>query len=226
MHKLRMYNRQVQGTFRGCRSCICLHFPSVQVDGESHVLHTEEEAMGTRLVVDNLSCLIAKEADPSRLVAQSPGKLVRQLVQNGEHVQQGQPFAEVEVMKMMMPLVCSAAGVITFLVNEGAALNAGELIAKIELDDPTKVKRADEFKGALPPLGPPQVHSTSVLHRFKQALSSAKSIMAGEDGAGRTYVINILSSITPIGSRIGRNPRVCITGAWLCVLKRLPLLCW
>eukprot|EP00878_Enallax_costatus_P034161 GHUV01037820.1.p1 GENE.GHUV01037820.1~~GHUV01037820.1.p1 ORF type:complete len:140 (-),score=31.38 GHUV01037820.1:291-710(-) len=97
------------------RSPVCCS--SFQVDGETHVLHTEEEAMGTRLVMDTLSCLIAKEADPSRLMALSPGKLVRQLVQNGEHVDQGQAFAELEVMKMMMPLVCPAAGVIHFQVG-------------------------------------------------------------------------------------------------------------
>lgn len=73
--------------------------------------------MGTRLVMDTLSCLIAKEADPSRLVALSPGKLVRQLVQSGDHVDQGQAFAELEVMKMMMPLVCPAAGIIHFQVS-------------------------------------------------------------------------------------------------------------
>jgi acetyl-CoA carboxylase/biotin carboxylase 1 len=152
----------------------------LQVDGESHVLHTEEEAMGTRLVIDNLSCLIAKEADPSRLVAQSPGKLVRQLVANGEHVEQGQRFAVVEVMKMMMDLLCPAAGVINFEVNEGAALAAGELIARMQLDDPTQVRRAQNFTDNLPQLGPPQVHSGRLEHRFKQALSAAKAIMAGE----------------------------------------------
>lgn len=34
------------------------------------MLHTEEAPQGTRLVVDTLSCLIAKEADPSRIMAQ------------------------------------------------------------------------------------------------------------------------------------------------------------
>jgi len=42
----------------------------MQIDGETHVLHTEEATQGTRLVVDTLSCLIAKEADPSRIIAQ------------------------------------------------------------------------------------------------------------------------------------------------------------
>jgi acetyl-CoA carboxylase/biotin carboxylase 1 len=110
-----------------------------QVDGESHVLHTEEEALGTRLVMDTLSCLIAKEADPSRLVAVSPGKLVRYLVANGDHVEQNQAYAELEVMKMVMPVVAPAAGMITFLIPEGSSMSAGDLMARLELDDPTKV---------------------------------------------------------------------------------------
>lgn len=32
-------------------------------------------------------------------------------------------------------------------VNEGSALTAGALIARLELDDPTKVKRAETFTG-------------------------------------------------------------------------------
>ncbi len=47
------------------------------MDGESHVVHAEEEALGTRLEVNALTVLLSKEADPSRLVATSPGKLVR-----------------------------------------------------------------------------------------------------------------------------------------------------
>lgn len=47
---------------------------------------------------------------------QSPGKLVRQLVQDGEHVVEGQAFAEIEVMKMIQTLASPAAGVISFQV--------------------------------------------------------------------------------------------------------------
>lgn len=64
-------------------------------------------------------------------------------------------------------------------VNEGSALNAGELIARMELDDPSKVKRAEKFTGTLPRLGPPQVYSDRVDHRFSQALNAAKMIMSG-----------------------------------------------
>jgi len=58
---------------------------------------------------------------------------VRQLVKAGDHIEKGQAYAEVEVMKMMMPLLTPAAGIITFNASEGAPLVAGELIATLEL---------------------------------------------------------------------------------------------
>lgn len=59
-----------------CTACVCRPtLPSaLQVDGESHVVHVEEEAAGTRLAVGPATCLLAKEADPSRLMASSPGE--------------------------------------------------------------------------------------------------------------------------------------------------------
>ena len=80
-------------------SCPCTPDPGTvaQVDGQSHVVHSEEEAMGTRLTIDSLTCLLANEHDPSRLLASSPGKLVRFLVVDGAHLANDQPYAEVEV---------------------------------------------------------------------------------------------------------------------------------
>jgi len=52
--------------------------------------------MGTRLTIDSLTCLLANEHDPSRLLASSPGKLVRYLVADGERLGNDQPYAEVE----------------------------------------------------------------------------------------------------------------------------------
>ena len=68
-----------------------------QVDGQSHVVHSEEEPMGTRLTIDSLTCLLANETDPSRLIAVSPGKLVRYLVAEGAHITKDQPYIEIEV---------------------------------------------------------------------------------------------------------------------------------
>jgi hypothetical protein len=69
----------------------------MQADGQSHVVHSEEEAIGTRLTIDSLTCLLANESDPSQLCAMSPGKLMRFLVEDGSHVAADQPYAEIEV---------------------------------------------------------------------------------------------------------------------------------
>ena len=61
------------------------------------MVHSEEEALGTRLTIDSLTCLLANETDPSRLVAVSPGKLMRYLVQEGGHISKDQPYVEIEV---------------------------------------------------------------------------------------------------------------------------------
>lgn len=42
----------------------------LQVDGQSHVVHSEEEAMGTRLTVDSLTCLLANQVGPRRCCPQ------------------------------------------------------------------------------------------------------------------------------------------------------------
>lgn len=76
----------------------------MQVDGQSHVVHSEEEPLGTRLTIDSLTCLLANETDPSRLVTASPGKLVRCLVAEGGHVTKDQPYVEIEAS--MKPLHC------------------------------------------------------------------------------------------------------------------------
>lgn len=71
----------------------------MQVDGQSHVVHSEAEALGTRLTIDSLTCLLANEADPSQLITASPGKLTRKFVEEGCHIEKDQPYAEIEVRR-------------------------------------------------------------------------------------------------------------------------------
>ncbi len=46
------------------------------------------------------------------LVTPTPCKLVRYLVADGEHINAGNSYAEVEVMKMYMPLISKEPGVL------------------------------------------------------------------------------------------------------------------
>ena len=75
----------------------------VQVDGASHVVHSEAEAAGMRLTIDSKTCLLPNEHDPSQLMSASPGKLVRYLVADGAHVQADEAYAEIEVSRRVWP---------------------------------------------------------------------------------------------------------------------------
>ena len=50
-----------------------------------------------------------------------------------------QPFAEIEVMKMIMPLTVTHAGYVHLRLQAGAVMAAGDVVATLQLDDPTKV---------------------------------------------------------------------------------------
>ena len=77
------------------------------------------------------------------------GKVVRYLQDNGGEVNTGEPFVEVEAMKMIMPLKASESGKITHSVSPGTVISAGDMLASLELKDPSKVKKIVVFDGEL-----------------------------------------------------------------------------
>lgn len=85
-----------------------------------------------------------------------------------------------QVMKMIMLLMSPAAGHIRYELLPGAVLKPGDLIARLELDDPASVTKAQPFEEGFPDLGPPLVLSTSISELFKQALAGAQMILAGK----------------------------------------------
>ncbi|KAJ4966755.1 hypothetical protein NE237_018604 [Protea cynaroides] len=151
----------------------------MQLDGNSHVIYAEEEAAGTRLLIGGRTCLLQNDHDPSKLAAETPCKLLRFLVQDGSHVEADTPYAEVEVMKMCMPLLLPASGVIHLKMSEGQAMQAGDLIARLDLDDPSAVRKAEPFTGSFPKMGPPTAVSGKVHQRCAASLSAARMILAG-----------------------------------------------
>ncbi|KAJ8762687.1 hypothetical protein K2173_011167 [Erythroxylum novogranatense] len=167
----------------------------MQLDGNSHVIYAEEEAAGTRLLIDGRTCLLQNDHDPSKLVAETPCKLLRYLVSDGSHIDADTPYAEVEVMKMCMPLLSPASGVIHFKMSEGQAMQAGELIARLDLDDPSAVRKAESFHGSFPILGPPTAISGKVHQRCAASLNAARMILAGYDHNIEEVVQNLLSCL-------------------------------
>ena len=79
--------------------------------------------------------------DPSELRTDVTGKVVRYLQENGADVEVGQPYVEVEAMKMIMPIKASESGKITHNLSPGSVISAGDLLASLTLKDPSKVKK-------------------------------------------------------------------------------------
>ncbi|XP_066991423.2 acetyl-CoA carboxylase isoform X2 [Anabrus simplex] len=124
----------------------------LSVDGASYTTYMREEVDRYRIVIGNQTCIFEKENDPSLLRAPSAGKLLGYLVEDGGHVNAGQAYAEIEVMKMVMTVTSSEAGSVFYVKRPGAVLDAGSLIAHLELDDASLVTRAQEYKGQFPEL--------------------------------------------------------------------------
>ncbi|KAI4160750.1 MAG: hypothetical protein LQ342_005463 [Letrouitia transgressa] len=153
----------------------------VLLSGRSHNIYWKEEVGATRMSVDSKTCLLEQENDPTQLQTPSPGKLVKFTVENGQHVKAGQTFAEVEVMKMYMPLVTQEAGTVQLIKQPGATLAAGDILGILALDDPSRVKHAQPFSGQLPALGPPQIVGTKPPQRFALLHSILENILQGFD---------------------------------------------
>lgn len=153
----------------------------ILLSGRSHNVYWKEEVGATRLSVDSKTCLLEQENDPTQLRTPSPGKLVKFTVENGEHVKAGQAFAEVEVMKMYMPLIAQEDGIVQFIKQPGATLEAGDILGILSLDDPSRVQHAQPFLGQLPDLGPPQVVGTKPAQRFRLLHNILKNILDGFD---------------------------------------------
>ncbi|RAH50062.1 acetyl-CoA carboxylase ACC1 [Aspergillus brunneoviolaceus CBS 621.78] len=155
----------------------------VLLNGRSHNVYWKEEPAATRLSVDGKTCLLEQENDPTQLRTPSPGKLVKFTVENGEHVRAGQAFAEVEVMKMYMPLIAQEDGMVQLIKQPGATLEAGDILGILALDDPSRVKHAQPFTGQLPDLGPPQVVGNKPPQRFFLLHSILENILKGYDNS-------------------------------------------
>ena len=153
----------------------------VLLGGRSHNIYWKDEVGATRMSVDSKTCLLEQENDPTQLRTPSPGKLVKFSVENGDHVKAGQAFAEVEVMKMYMPLIAQEDGIVQLIKQPGATLEAGDILGILALDDPTRVKHAQPFTGQLPDFGPAQIVGNKPPQRFALLLSILKNILQGFD---------------------------------------------
>ncbi|CDS10010.1 hypothetical protein LRAMOSA02687 [Lichtheimia ramosa] len=153
----------------------------VSLGGKSYTTYSRDEVQATRLMIDGKTCLLEKESDPTQLRSPSPGKLVSLLLENGQHVKAGQAYAEIEVMKMYMPLMAQEDGCVQFIKQVGATLEAGDIIGVLSLDDPSRVKKTLPFAGTVPTFGPPHITGEKPIQRFRATKRALEYILQGYD---------------------------------------------
>ena len=79
----------------------------VSIDGLTYTTYMQDLPDQYRVVVGNQTLIFAKENDPTLLAAPSTGKLIKFLVADGSHIDAGQPYCEMEVMKMITALTAN-----------------------------------------------------------------------------------------------------------------------
>ena len=183
----------------------------IAIGGQSYVAYVTSRSTvstGLRLTVGGATVVFSPDYDPTSLRTEVAGKLVKKLKHQGEAVKKGQVYAEIEVMKMFLPVRVEESGTLAaWHVNEGAALAAGDLMATVELDNPENVARIQVFDG---PLQVPTT-TTSIQQQqqqprphlqFRAALERLQSALAGYlptnvDQAWETLALAVTSPLLP-----------------------------
>ncbi|GMH57545.1 hypothetical protein TrST_g3967 [Triparma strigata] len=164
----------------------------ISVGGSSlvvYVLSNIGSPGGFKISVGGVNVAFTPDYDPETLATDVAGKLVKQLVPDGSHLNRGDAYAEIEVMKMFLPLTVPESGTIAWKSNEGAALAPGAVLAKMTLDNPNAVKQVEKFAGAIdlqavvpttpatePSKSDPPARAHTIL---KQSVASLQRVMSG-----------------------------------------------
>jgi acetyl-CoA carboxylase/biotin carboxylase 1 len=117
--------------------------------GAVRKVYGQEEPLGLRMIIDGSTIMLPNVFDPSELRSDVTGKVVRFLKEDGADFKAGEPFVECEAMKMIMQLKATQDGKVNHELAAGSIINAGDLIATVELDDPSKVVKIESFDGTL-----------------------------------------------------------------------------
>jgi biotin carboxyl carrier protein len=120
---------------------------SLLLEGRSYEIRREATSAGMMVSVGGRSYnaevsdprslrtrrVAASDSGPQKITAPMPGKIVRILTSEGNQVQEGQAILVIEAMKMQNELKAARKGTVRkIMVKEGAAANAGDVLAVVE----------------------------------------------------------------------------------------------
>ncbi|TSO98495.1 Acetyl-CoA carboxylase 2 [Bagarius yarrelli] len=147
--------------------------------GSSYTTYMKEEVDSYRITVGNKTCVFEKERDPTVLRSPSAGKLLQYIVEDGGHVMAGYPYAEIEVMKMVMTLTVQDSGCVHFVKRPGAVLEPGCVMARIDLDDPSTIQPVQLNTQPLPAQEPLPIVGEKLHQVFHSVLDNLMKVMDG-----------------------------------------------
>ncbi len=102
-----------------------------EVNGNRSAVKIKDEAANLASAASQI--VYADADDPSEIGANIPGNIIKVLVKEGDEVEEKQPIAVIEAMKMETNILAPQKGVIDKVyINEGQQVKAGELIAKLK----------------------------------------------------------------------------------------------
>ncbi|XP_046904010.1 acetyl-CoA carboxylase isoform X3 [Hypomesus transpacificus] len=148
-------------------------------NGSSYTTYMKEEVDSYRVTVGNKTCMFEKEKDPTVLRSPSAGKLLQYIVEDGGHICAGQPYAEIEVMKMVMTLTVEQSGCIHCIKRPGAVLDPGCVVARMELDDPSSIHPVKLNVDSLPAQQPLPIVGEKLHQVFHSILENLVKVMDG-----------------------------------------------
>ena len=102
-----------------------------EVNGNRSAVKIKDEAANLASATSKI--VYADANDPSEIGANIPGNIIKVLGKEGDEVEEKQPIAVIEAMKMETNILAPQKGVIDKVyINEGQQVKAGELIAKLK----------------------------------------------------------------------------------------------
>lgn len=101
-----------------------------EVDGNRRIIRIKDNDV---TVNSSNSVLYADENNPLEIGANIPGNIIRVLVKEGDEVEENQPIAVIEAMKMETNILATAKGTVEKIyISEGQQVKTGEMVAKLK----------------------------------------------------------------------------------------------
>uniref|UniRef100_A0A5S6QG58 Acetyl-CoA carboxylase n=1 Tax=Trichuris muris TaxID=70415 RepID=A0A5S6QG58_TRIMR len=151
----------------------------LSLNSDSYTCYMKEEVNRYRVQIGNKTIIFEKNNDPTELRSPSAGKLLQYLVEDGAHVFAHTPYAEIEVMKMVMTLTTPESGCVHYLKRPGTVLNPGSVIAKLSLDDPSRIRTAVRHEGTFPIHSPVTQHAEKLYQTYRELLNYFNYVLDG-----------------------------------------------